>query len=60
MEFNNGIPEIVLTAECVQKFKEIYGPDRKGVCSIDFAYPKFKEMYKDFKDSWEIINQDIN
>lgn len=43
MEFNNGIPEIVLTAECVQKFKEIYdktekiGKEMCGVLSFEYA-----------------------
>lgn len=40
--------------------KQIYGPDKKGVCSVDFTYPKFKEMYIDFKDNWERLNHPIN
>lgn len=35
--------------------KEIYGPDKNGECSIDFAVLKHKEWYKEFKNNWNIM-----
>lgn len=32
--------------------KEIYGPDKNGKCSIDFAVSNHKKMYEEFKDNW--------